>query len=239
MARPKMQKPVNFTASIQTLYEIVASFSDDKSLGQFFRKAVSDLSNGCSTKNVDIRIKTIYDNASKKLATQQNKQKNYNDKRKISGSGKPHGSEATTSNPICKDLSYEPCLPLNVVEKRKYGESGLVQLNDIQAAKLKQLYGTDFDTAITVLECYIENNNRGKKYKDHYKVLAKGNWVYDKIQQMKLTQQRIENAQRGQRNWKAEERERTARALRGESIDGKNYVKDEDLTIEEFRRKYG
>ena len=35
------------------------------------------------------------------------------------------------------------------------------------------------------------------------------------------------------------ERERTARALRGESIDGKNYVRDEDLTPEEFMRKYG
>lgn len=236
MARPKMQKPVNFTASIQTLYEIVASFSDDKSLGQFFRKAVSDLSNGCSTKNVDIRIKTIYDNASKKLATQQNKQKNYNDKRKISGSGKPHGSEATTF----KDLSSEPCLSLNVVEKRKYGESGLVQLNDIQAQKIKQLYGNDFDTAITILECYIENNARGKKYKDHYKVLAKGNWVYDKIQQMKLTQQRIENAQRGNKSFTQQERERTVRMLRGQDPDGRtDIVKDSELSLEELNKLYG
>ena len=235
-----MQKPVNFTANIQTLYEIVASFSDDKPLGQFFRKAVSDLSNGCSTKNVDIRIKSIYDNASKKLATQQNKQKNYNDKRKISGSGKPHGSEATTLNPIHKDLSSEPCLPLNVVEKRKYGESGLVMLNDIQAQKLKQLYGNDFDTAITILECYIENNNRGKKYKDHYKVLAKGNWVYDKIQQMKLTQQRIENAQRGNKSFAQQERERTVRMLRGQDPDGRtDIVKDSELSLEELNKLYG
>lgn len=239
MARKKMEKPTKFTIDILKLKEILSSFNDKIQLADFVTKAVNDLAEGCKADMIDSRVISIFEKGLNKLKASQNKNAKYYKNQKISGSGKPHGSDAITLNPIHKDLSTEPCLPLNVVEKRKYGESGLVQLNDIQAAKLKQLYGTDFDTAITVLECYIENNNRGKKYKDHYKVLAKGNWVYDKIQQMKLTQQRIENAQRGQRNWKAEERERTARALRGESIDGKNYVKDEDLTIEEFRRKYG
>lgn len=238
MARKKMEKPTKFTIDILKLKEILSSFNDKIQLADFVTKAVNDLAEGCKSDFIDSRVLSIFEKGLNKLKASQNKDSNYDAKRKVLGSPKQNGSEVTTTVRKRNNAS-EPSLPLNVVEKRKYGESGLVQLNDIQAAKLKQLYGNDFDTAITVLECYIENNNRGKKYKDHYKVLAKGNWVYDKIQQMKLTQQRIENAQRGQRNWKAEERERTARALRGESIDGKNYVKDEDLTIEEFRRKYG
>ena len=233
-----MEKPTKFTIDILKLKEILSSFNDKIQLADFVTKAVNDLAEGCKSNTIDSRVLSIFEKGLNKLKASQNKDANYDAKRKVSGSRLPNCSEVTTTVRKKNDAS-EQSLPLNVVEKRKYGESGLVQLNDIQAAKLKQLYGNDFDTAITVLECYIENNNRGKKYKDHYKVLAKGNWVYDKIQQMKLTQQRIENAQRGQHNWKAEERERTARALRGESIDGKNYVKDEDLTIEEFRRKYG
>ena len=189
MARKKMEKPTKFTIDILKLKEILSSFNDKIQLADFVTKAVNDLAEGCKADMIDSRVISIFEKGLNKLKASQNKNAKYYKNQKISGSGKPHGSDAITLNPIQKDLSTEPCLPLNVVEKRKYGESGLVQLNDIQAAKLKQLYGTDFDTAITVLECYIENNNRGKKYKDHYKVLAKGNWVYDKIQQMKLTQQ--------------------------------------------------
>lgn len=278
MARPKMQKPVNFTASIQTLYEIVASFSDDKSLGQFFRKAVSDLSNGCSTKNVDIRIKSIYDNASKKLATQQNKQKNYNDKRKISSSGKPHGSEATTLNPIHKNLSSEPCLPLNVVEnndkkniltllptdekakpaKNRYGTNRHVLLSEEEGRKLRALFGERLEYAIDILDSYIHSlplkasrHKNGAKYwreeyesKDHYFCMTR--WVKETVERdiinetnRKAAEARLKKAESTPKSFAQMERERTARALRGESIDGKNYVKDEDLTIEEFRRKYG
>ena len=51
--------------------------------------------------------------------------------------------------------------------------------------------------------------------------------------------QRIENASKGAKNWKAEERERTARVLRGESADGKCYLRDDELTPEELEAKYG
>lgn len=235
-----MEKPTKFTIDILKLKEILSSFNDKIQLADFVTKAVNDLAEGCKADMIDSRVISIFEKGLNKLKASQKKDANYDAKRKISGSGKPHGSEVTTSNPICKDLSSEPCLPLNVVEKRKYGESGLVMLNNIQAQKLKQLYGNDFDTAITILECYIENNARGKKYKDHYKVLAKGNWVYDKIQQMKLTQQRIENAQRGNKSFAQQERERTVRMLRGQDPDGRtDIVKDSELSLEELNKLYG
>lgn len=254
MARPKMQKPVNFTASIQTLYEIVASFSDDKSLGQFFRKAVSDLSNGCSTKDVDIRIKSIYDNASKKLATQQNKQKNYNDKRKISGSGTPQDSEATTLNPINKDLNSEPCLFPNISCKKSFGEYGLVKLTAAQEATRRAYYGDDFEKAVKFLENYImslpskaaKEKKNGAKYwreeysaKDHYKILDEGNWVDNKIKQTKLLDKRLENANRGHKSFAEIDREARVRMIRGQSVNHESKVNDNCLTIEQLKELYG
>lgn len=239
MARKKMEQPTKFTIDILKFKEILSSFNDKIQLADFVTKAVNDLAEGCKSDFIDSRVLSIFEKGLNKLKASQNKDANYDAKRKVSGSRKPNGSEVTTTVRKRNDAS-EPSLPLNVVEKRKYGESGLVMLNDIQAQKIKQLYGNDFDTAITILECYIENNNRGKKYKDHYKVLAKGNWVYDKIQQMKLTQQRIENAQRGNKSFAQQERERTVRMLRGQDPDGRtDIVKDSELSLEELNKLYG
>lgn len=124
--------------------------------------------------------------------------------------------------------------------KRPYGEFRHVLLTDAEGAKLRDLYKEDLKLAIDILDSYIENGGKAaKKYKSHALVMRKGNWVWQKVQETKLTEKRLENANRGPMNWKAEERERTARMLRGEDMDGKNYVRDEDLTPEELERKYG
>lgn len=236
MARPKMQTPSKFTIDIKDFRETVASFTDDKDLGSFIRKAAEDLSNGCINNDVDNRVMELFNKAASKLKSNQEKDKNYNSKR---GSGKPGSAACQNSNTINQQVA-EPCLFLDVSSKKSFGENGLVKLSDLQAAKLKELYGTDFDTAITLLEGYIENSTKGKKYKDHYKVLARGNWVFDKIQQMRLTQKRIEKVDRSGKSFAQQERDRTVRMLRGEDPDGRtDIVKDSQLSYEELRNIYG
>ena len=124
--------------------------------------------------------------------------------------------------------------------KKPYGTCGHVMLTDAEGHHLREVYGKNLATAIDILDAYIENNGKAaKKYKNHAAVLRKGNWVWNKVQEMILNEKRIENANKGAKNWKAEERERTARVLRGESADGKGYLRDDELTPEELEAKYG
>ena len=124
-------------------------------------------------------------------------------------------------------------------EKKPYGTCKHVMLTDAEGRHLREVYGNNLSVAIDILDAYIENGGKAaKKYKNHAAVLRKGNWVYEKVQTMALNEKRIENASKGLKNWKAEERERTARVLRGESADGKNYVRDEELTPAELEAKY-
>lgn len=237
MARPKMQTPTTFNFNLNAFGNIVSSFADDKELGKFFRKAYEDLRNGCKNDDVDDRISELYQKAMNQLSASQLKNEKMYKNRK--GSGKPGAAACQNSNTISQQVA-EPCLFLDVSSKKSFGENGLVKLSDLQAAKLKELYGTDFDTAITLLEGYIENSTKGKKYKDHYKVLARGNWVFDKIQQMRLTQKRIEKVDRSGKSFTQQERDRTVRMLRGEDPDGRtDIIKDDQLTLEELRKIYG
>ena len=75
-------------------------------------------------------------------------------------------------------------------EKFSCGEFNNVYLTEAQAEKLEyEIYGNieDLKTAVQILDTYIENNPRGKKYKNHYAVLGKHNWVYKRVQQEKQT----------------------------------------------------
>jgi hypothetical protein len=226
-----------FTFDIVKLSEIASSFENDNDFGAFMRKAINDLNSGCNSSDVDDRVVAFYKKSLDKLKAKQLKnEKDYNRKK---GSGKPGSAACQNSNTISQQVA-EPCLFLDVSSKKSFGENGLVKLSDLQAAKLKELYGTDFDTAITLLEGYIENSTKGKKYKDHYKVLARGNWVFDKIQQMRLTQKRIEKVDRSGKSFAQQERDRTVRMLRGEDPDGRtDIVKDSQLSYEELRNIYG
>lgn len=123
--------------------------------------------------------------------------------------------------------------------KKPYGTCGHVMLTDAEGRTLRETYGKHLAIAIDILDAYGENNpKKFAKYKNHAAVLRKGNWVWNKVQEMILNEKRIENASKGPKNWKAQERERTARVLRGESADGSNIVRDEDLTPEELEAKY-
>lgn len=64
-------------------------------------------------------------------------------------------------------------------ENRILGEFRNVVLSTDEIAKLEELYKDRFAPAIEVLSSYIASS--GKKYKSHYAVLGKHNWVYKKI----------------------------------------------------------
>lgn len=243
--------PLKFTINIKTFCEIVDSFTDDKDLGFFIRKAAKDLNNGCVNKDVDSRVMELFNRADNKLKSNQEKDKNYNIKR---GSGKPHGSEVTTLNPIHKDLSSEPCLFQDVSSKKSFGEYGVVKLTEAQAAKRRAYYGDDFDRAIKFLENYImslpskavDKKKHGAKYwreeyaaKDHYKILDEGNWVDNKIKQTKLLDKRLENASRGHKSFAEIDREARVRMIIGKSVNHDHKVNDNCLTIEQLKELYG
>jgi hypothetical protein len=64
-------------------------------------------------------------------------------------------------------------------EKKSYGEFANVLLTDEQYKKLSEIYCQHLSEAIETLSTYIESS--GKKYKSHYAVLGKHNWVYKKL----------------------------------------------------------
>ena len=135
---------------------------------------------------------------------------------------------------VVPELAGEPVF-------NKYGEFGNVSLTEKQYKKLRnEVYGDKVETAINFLDNYLENHPErisGKKaYKSHYAVLKKEGWVYDRMNERKLTDKRNENAAASRMSFQEQERERVARALRGESIDGRISLPGIDATEEEIDR---
>ena len=94
--------------------------------------------------------------------------------------------------------------------KKPYGTCGHVMLTDTEGRHLREVYGEDLKTAIDILDAYIENNGKAsKRYKNHAAVLRKGNWVYNKLLEMKNNEQRLNNSknQGDRRSFKQQERE--------------------------------
>ena len=63
-------------------------------------------------------------------------------------------------------------------ENRILGEFRNVVLSTDEIAKLEELYKDRFAPAIEILSSYLASS--GRKYKSHYAVLGKHNWVYKK-----------------------------------------------------------
>lgn len=82
-------------------------------------------------------------------------------------------------------------------EKLTFGD--YVQLTEDEHAKLVQRFGAE-DTArmIELLDGYLANPKQRKRYESHYKVIP--GWPHDRLEEEKLRQQRLKNAQEaGQR----------------------------------------
>lgn len=136
---------------------------------------------------------------------------------------------------VVPELAGEPVF-------NKYGEFGNVHLTENQYKKLRnEVYGNNVETAINFLDNYLENHPErisGKKaYKSHYAVLRKEGWVYDRMNERKLTDKRNENANNGNKSFAERDREYRAQWLRGELKS--DIVRPEDMTIEELKENYG
>lgn len=96
--------------------------------------------------------------------------------------------------------------------KKPYGTCGHVMLTDAEGHHLREVYGENLKTAIDILDAYIENNGKAaKKYKNHAAVLRKGNWVYEKVQNMILAQKRIDNVGNNHKSFKQMDRDERTR----------------------------
>lgn len=94
--------------------------------------------------------------------------------------------------------------------KKPYGTCGHVMLTDTEGRHLREVYGPHLAIAIDILDGYIENDGKAaKKYKNHAAVLRKGNWVWNRVQEMILNEKRIENASKhgDRRSFRQQERE--------------------------------
>ena len=86
-------------------------------------------------------------------------------------------------------------IQLQTEQKKPYGSCGNVMLTDAEGRHLREVYGEDLKIAIDILDAYIENNGKAaKRYKNHAAVLRKGNWVYNKLLEMKNNEQRLNNS---------------------------------------------
>ena len=75
-------------------------------------------------------------------------------------------------------------------EKTAFGEFENVLLTREEVDKLYELYNESYEDlarAIDILDEYIENSPKGRKYKNHYAVLRKNNWVYKRVYEEKQT----------------------------------------------------
>lgn len=164
-----------------------------------------------------------------------------------SANGVSHCSEAPESN----------LLPLGKT-KKQYGTFRHVRLSDEDGKELREVFGPRLKDAIEFLDNYIESlpskkagdKKCGTKYwqedyeaKNHKLCMLR--WVKKALDENEITElnkkaaeARLKKAESTPKSFQQMERDRTSRVLRGESADGKNIVRDEDLTPEELEAKY-
>lgn len=189
----------------------------------------------------------------------------FNDQVTIEISANAKNNTHAGTSPVRVDCETESSHSENVPAcgacKQRYGAHKHVLLTVEEGAKLRKIYGKNLHAAIEILDDFIHSlpsKNAGETKADfgskyfqeqyekmsHYHCMTR--WVrkaFNDMQTSELNRRAAENrfarSNVQPMSFAQMERERTARALRGESIDGKNYVRDKDLTPEEFMRKYG
>ena len=96
--------------------------------------------------------------------------------------------------------------PEDTATKKPYGTCKHVMLTDAEGHHLREVYGTDLALAIEILDAYLENNPKAlKKYKNHAAVLRKGNWVWQKVQEYRINEKRLENATKNNKSFKQQD----------------------------------
>ena len=107
------------------------------------------------------------------------------------------GSDSLRGTKQPESHSGKDSVLLPTEPKKPYGTCGHVMLTDAEGQHLREVYGDNLAIAIDILDGYLENNPKAlKKYKNHAAVLRKGNWVYNKILEMKDKELRLNNAKK-------------------------------------------
>lgn len=107
------------------------------------------------------------------------------------------GSDSLRGTKQPESHSGKDSVLLPTEPKKPYGSCGHVMLTDAEGHHLREVYGDNLAIAIDILDGYLENNPKAlKKYKNHAAVLRKGNWVYNKILEMKDKELRLNNAKK-------------------------------------------
>lgn len=167
----------------------------DEDLGAWFRKAVIDLCSGCIDSNTDAFIKEQYQRSHTKMAQRQEINNKYHQNqiaKKQTNEEEKNASNVTAIAPT--------------EMKNAYGQNHHVMLTIEEGNKLRESYGPDLNLAIDILDSYIENNGKAaKKYKNHYAVLRRGNWVWNKVKETRLQEQRLENASHSNKSFKQQD----------------------------------
>jgi hypothetical protein len=179
----------------------------DEQLGAWFRRALVDLCSGCIDPKTDPLVKDIYKHSHERMI----KAQNHNHQMYSNRIAKINDQETKIStNEYCSDHPETDALDstTNLPEvdsesgtiksdKKAYGQNKNVMLTDEEGAHLRELYGEDLKMAIDILDAYIENGGKkAKRYKDHAAVMRRGNWVWNKVQETRLVEKRLENANR-------------------------------------------
>ena len=180
---------------------------DSQKLGDWFKKAVIDLCSGCLDPDTDPLVRESYEKSYAMMAKRQEINaryyKNHNTKTndqetKISTNEElyhiPETDSCSTTTNLPEVASKSGSIKS---DKKAYGQNKNVMLTDEEGSHLRELYGEDLKMAIDILDAYIENGGKkAKKYKDHAAVMRRGNWVWNKVQETKLAEKRLENANR-------------------------------------------
>ena len=212
MARPKNTIANEIIFDVRALWERIKDM-DSETLGKYIRKAFNDMQNGCVAEDTDEFIKEQYNRSLAEMVRKQNKQarKYKNRLAREQGEETANGNkQATTKNAI---------VLTNTDERKPYGTCQHVMLTAEEGRHLREVYGPNLETAIDILDAYIENNGKAaKKYKNHAAVLRKGNWVWHKVQDMILQQARLDRAQCGMKSFKQADRDERTRFFMDTSV---------------------
>lgn len=109
------------------------------------------------------------------------KNKKSNDTERLPNDTERHPKRITTNEITTNEITKTKTKTKEENEPKKLllGEFNNVSLSLNEQLKLNELYKDRFDLAIEILSNYIASS--GKKYKSHYAVLKKDNWVYEKV----------------------------------------------------------
>lgn len=214
MGRPRNYSPRFVSFDMDQLDNKQATMNDTE-LGQWFRAAIRDIRSGCVSENVDEYVKQQFERAMKRMRDRQQIDSKIYSKAKagerISSNPQKTAPEAATIRKnVENDVTAQPLSAAQLEsgttsgavldlsrQKHAYGENKHVMLTIEEGQKLRESYGADLGTAIQILDDYITNRGKqARRYKSHFAVLRRNNWVWQKVQELKITNNRLNNTQK-------------------------------------------